>query len=146
MPQITCIQDAVTVFRSFIDPMRIDLKEFFCVILLTDSNHVLGISEIAVGDTAEVAISKKEIFQLCLKANASAIILWYNHPSGYLTPSKSDIALTNEIIAFGNFVDVKILDHLILTSEGYYSLAENDRYEEGLIAKKAECTYTHALL
>ncbi len=126
MPQITCVPDAVALFRSFVDPERIDLKEFFWIMLLTHSHHVLGISEIAIGNTSEVSLPKKEIFQLSLTAHASAIILCHNHPSGHLTPSQSDIALTKEIFAFATLVDVKILDHLILTSEGYYSMMGND--------------------
>jgi DNA repair protein RadC len=128
MYQILCIQDAEQLFRSFIDTARIDLKEFFWVMLLTHSHHVLGISEIAVGDTGEVAIPKKEIFQLCLAAHSSAVILCHNHPSGSLNPSPADIALTKDLVSFGELVDVKILDHLILTSEDYYSLAEHSNF------------------
>ena len=125
MPTITGTQDAVGILRSFIDPDRLDLKEFFWVILLTHSHQVLGITELAIGDVTEVAINKKEIFQLALLSHASCLILCHNHPSGNETPSHSDISLTHDLITFGGLIDVKILDHIILTSELYYSFADN---------------------
>lgn len=62
MPQIRDTDDVVQILRSFIDPHRIDFKEFFWVILLTHSHQILGISEIAIGDTHEISVNKKEIF------------------------------------------------------------------------------------
>jgi DNA repair protein RadC len=124
MPQITCSMQTEALLRSHIDLKRLDLKEFFWIILLTHTNHVLGISEIAVGDTAEVAVNKKEIFQLALKANASHIILCHNHPSGNTQPSLSDLSLTKDIASFSSMIGVTIADHLIISSEGYYSFAD----------------------
>jgi len=125
MPFIRDTNDAVSILRSFIDPSRIDLKEFFWVILLTHAHQVLGVSEVAIGDTNEVIINKKEIFQLALLSHASCVILSHNHPSGNVNPSKADIDLTSDIAAFGALVNIKILDHIILSSEDYFSFADN---------------------
>ena len=65
---------------------------------------------------------------MALKANASSIIIAHNHPSGNLTPSESDVALTKKMKEAGVLLDLPVLDHLILTSEGYYSFAD-----EGLL-------------
>jgi DNA repair protein RadC len=88
--KVASSEDSERVLRSLIDPKRIDYKEFFWVLLLTNANQVIGVSEIAVGNTTGVSVNIKEIYQLALLANAPAIIVAHNHPSGKLTPSESD--------------------------------------------------------
>ena len=63
-----------------------------------------------------------------LKANACCLILTHNHPSGNLKPSNADEALTKKISEAGKLLDIQMLDHVIVTSEGYYSFAD-----EGLL-------------
>jgi DNA repair protein RadC len=70
----------------------------------------------------------KIIYQIALKANACSIILAHNHPPGNINPSEADIQLTRKMVECGKFLDLPVLDHLILTSEGFYSFAD-----EGLI-------------
>lgn len=70
----------------------------------------------------------RRIFQAALKANASGIIIAHNHPSGQLTASDADITITRKIKEAGKFLDIPLLDHMIFTSEKYYSLAD-----EGLL-------------
>jgi DNA repair protein RadC len=77
-----------------------------------------------MGSTSGTTVNLKEIFQLVLKTNAVAIILCHNHPSGNLKPSNADIALTKRIKSLADVVDIAVLDHIILTSEGYYSLSD----------------------
>lgn len=124
-------QTAVVLFREFINPQIMDYKEFCWVMLLSKSRQVLGISQIAAGSTSAALINKKEIFQLALKTNASYILICHNHPSGSLKPSKGDFELTQEIFSFGSMIDIEVLDHIIITSESYYSFAE-----DGLIPSK----------
>jgi DNA repair protein RadC len=70
----------------------------------------------------------KVIFQVALKANACSMILTHNHPSGNLQPSESDIRLTRKLKDAGLLLDLPVLDHLIVSSEGFYSFAD-----EGLL-------------
>ena len=70
----------------------------------------------------------KLIFSTCLKCLCSSVVLIHNHPSGNNTPSNSDIRLTNKLVEAGKLLDIKVLDHLIITSGSYYSFAD-----EGLI-------------
>jgi DNA repair protein RadC len=70
----------------------------------------------------------KVIFQVALKANACSMILAHNHPSGNLQPSESDIRLTRKLKDAGLMLDLPVLDHLIVSSEGFYSFAD-----EGLL-------------
>ncbi len=125
MKKVAKSNEAEPLFRISLDSKRIDYKEFFQVMLLSRANNVLGIAEISVGSTVGTVVNIKEIFQLALKMNASFIILCHNHPSGNLTPSMEDLNLTRNITSFGKMIDVGIIDHLILTSEGYYSFADN---------------------
>ena len=66
----------------------------------------------------------KVIFQIALKSNASSIILAYNHTSGNIQPSEADIKLTKKLKEAGQYLDLPVLDHLIITSETYYSMAD----------------------
>jgi len=125
MPKVIKSSEAATLFRLFADMERIDYKEFFWVMLLSQSQHVLGIGEISVGSTIATAVNTKEIFQLALKGNAPNVIVGHNHPSGNGQPSSQDITLTKDIVSFGKMIGITINDHIIITSEGYYSFADN---------------------
>lgn len=124
MSKVTCPEDSVSIFRQVIPTNRIDYKEYFLVALLSRKNHVLGISIIGMGSTDGACVNIKEIFQLAIKTNSSAIILCHNHPSGNLNPSESDKKLTRKIKEVCGFCDIALLDHLILTKEGYNSFID----------------------
>jgi len=125
MPYVKSSKDAYEVLISIIDKSTIDHKEFFWILLLNHSNRVIGYAEIGKGDTSGVVVNIKEIFQLAIKTNASGVILSHNHPSGNLNASKRDIALTKQVKKAGNLFSISLIDHLILTSESYYSLSDN---------------------
>lgn len=124
MSKVSSMSDAETVLRESIEIKKLDHKEFFWVLLLNHSNCVLGIAEIGRGTTSQVVVNNKEIFQLAIRSNASAIILAHNHPSGNLKPSRSDIMITTKLKDAGKLLDIEVFDHLILTSEGCTSLME----------------------
>jgi len=96
--------------------------------LLNRAYKVLGIVPISRGGIGGTVVDLKLIFGTAFKAGASNIILAHNHPSGNLLPSNQDLALTKKIVAAGNIVDIKIIEHLIITNEGYYSFSD-----EGLL-------------
>ena len=125
MMHIKRSEDADKILRDYIDLERIDLKEFFWVILLSHANRVVGISEIGSGTPKGVVTNLQEIFQLVLKTNASAFIVAHNHPSGNLQPSTNDRNITKKIKKLAKLIDVDLLDHLIMTSEGYFSFSDN---------------------
>lgn len=123
--KITTSQSAEALFRDFIDTERLDYKEFFLVMFLTHGNQVLAISEISVGVTAGTLVSIKEICQLALLIHTStAIIACHNHPSGTLRKSLSDEAITKRIKQALELIDMKLLDHIILTTESYVSFLD----------------------
>lgn len=102
----------------------VSLLRFFQIILLNRANRVLGIVPISVGGTAGTVADPKVIFVSALKCNASSVILCHNHPSGNLKPSQADIELTRKLKAAGQFLDLPVLDHIILTKDAYFSFAD----------------------
>jgi DNA repair protein RadC len=126
-PIIKSSESAADIFREHFPKDRIDHKEFFYVMLLSQKNEVLGISQIGVGFTAGVLINIKEIFQLVLKTNATCFLISHNHPSNALKPSGADIKITEKIRKGAELFDCKLLDHIILSSESYYSFSDDGR-------------------
>ena len=106
----------------------IDLRERFVVIYLNRNNNVIGYYNVSSGGIYSTVVDPKLIFTTALLTGATGIILAHNHPSGNLKPSSTDIKITNNAIESGKLLSINILDHLIITSKGYYSFAD-----EGLI-------------
>ena len=96
--------------------------------LLNRANKVLGIYEVSTGGMTGTVADPKLIFVAALKAGACNIMLVHNHPSGNLKPSKQDEQLTYKIKEGGKLLDIVLLDHLIISNEGYFSMQD-----EGLI-------------
>ncbi len=127
-PSVNCSTDAHQIFLENWDSNIIELKEEFKILLLNRAHKVLGISLISSGGLSGTLVDPKLIFVTALKANSSSIIMAHNHPSGTLKPSSADIQLTSKCVQAGKLLELPILDHLIITRSGFYSLAD-----EGLI-------------
>ena len=96
--------------------------ERFYVALLRRNNEVIGDPvNISSGGVSGTMVDAKMIFRPALEQLASNIILYHNHPSGNLQPSPADIRLTNKLIKAGNTLDIKVLDHLIIAQDNFYS-------------------------
>ena len=98
------------------------------VMFLNRANKALGVSLISKGGMAETVMDVKIILQTALKVHASGIILSHNHPSGNLRPSEPDKQITSKIKEACKYLDLVLLDHIILTDERYYSFTD-----EGLL-------------
>lgn len=125
-PKITASRDAYEIMLSNWDD--IDHSESAYMLLLNRANKVIGIKCVSKGGLSGTVVDPKIVFQTALVCNASYLILLHNHPSQNLNPSDDDVKLTNKIKQAGDFLDLKMLDHIIATSAGYYSFAD-----EGLI-------------
>ncbi|MBN8633357.1 MAG: DNA repair protein RadC [Rhodobacterales bacterium] len=88
--------------------------EVFGVVLLDSQNRVLDVVELFRGTLAQTSVYPREVVKLCLEANAAAVILVHNHPSGSLEPSSADLALTDTLKKALALVDVRVLDHFIV--------------------------------
>lgn len=124
--QVSQSLEVVQVMSKLIGSDRLSLKEFFWVMCLTNSNHILGVSEIGNGTLHSVNVNSREIFQLLLRTNTSKVILLHNHPSGTLRPSEQDIRLTKRIQDMAPLIDAQVIDHVILAQEGYFSFADHN--------------------
>lgn len=127
-PQITCSNDAFELLKSIWEEGKIELLEQFKVLFLNRSNKVLCIYPLSSGGITGTVADPRLVFTAALKVNAVSMILSHNHPSGSLQPSKQDEELTTKIKGAALLLDMKVLDHLIITLEGYYSFAD-----EGLL-------------
>lgn len=125
---VTGTEQAAAICRACFDNGKIDWVEEFIVIALSRSNDVLGFYKISSGGVSGTVADPKVIFQFALLSNASGIIISHNHPSGNLKPSPADINLTRKIQGAASNLDIKLIDHIIITSEGHCSLVE-----EGII-------------
>jgi DNA repair protein RadC len=101
-----------------------DLDREACVVLYLDTRHMLlGREVVSLGSIDHTFMSPREIFRGALLANANAIVLAHNHPSGDPEPSQDDLAVTRRIVAAGELIGVKVLDHLVYGNGQWVSLA-----------------------
>lgn len=126
-PKIITSYEAMTIARHFFPVETIELQERFVVMYLNRANRVIGIYPISVGGITGTVADIRLILSVALKAAATSIILVHNHPSGNLKPSNADVLLTQRIKEAASYMDIKVVDHLILSpdEELYYSFAED---------------------
>lgn len=124
--KITGSDTAFEILKACWNSGTIELQEEFKIILLNRSNHVLGIYPVSKGGISGTLVDPKLVFSVALKCNASSIILAHNHPSGNLKPSRADELLTQKLIKAGIYLDIKVLDHLIITPKGYFSFLDDN--------------------
>jgi DNA repair protein RadC len=122
--KITSSKDAYNLLIKLYDIDTIDYLETFIVLFLDRANQTIGWIKLSQGGISGTVVDKKVLMATALKSGASSIILSHNHPSGNLKPSKSDIDITNQVVEAGKILDIPVLDHHIITSNGYYSFAD----------------------
>ena len=123
-PKISSSRDAFNILNQTWDENKIEFIEQFRVILTNRAQKVLGLVEISTGGVSGTVADPKVIFAAALKAGASGLLMAHNHPSGNLNPSQSDIELTRKMREGGKLLEIQVLDHIIITTEGYYSFAD----------------------
>ena len=96
-------------------------KEHLLVVSLDNRNKIIGIDTVSVGTLNSNLIHPRETFETAIKRHAAQIILCHNHPSGELIPSEDDLIVTKNLVSAGRLLDIEVIDHLIITKEGFYS-------------------------
>ncbi|MGC4038333.1 MAG: JAB domain-containing protein [Chitinophagaceae bacterium] len=127
-PVVKCSSDMYELLKSLWNDNTIELQEEFKVILLNRTNKVLGIYNASSGGISGTVADPKLILVTAIKAGACSIVLSHNHPSGSVKPSHADAQLTRKIAEAAKYLDMSVLDHLIITTEKYFSFAD-----EGLL-------------
>ncbi|MFM1564871.1 RadC family protein [Helcococcus ovis] len=100
------------------------IREEFCILLLDTKNKVISIETISIGTINQSLVHPREVFRIAIMKNSNSIILTHNHPSGDPTPSREDILITERLIKAGEYLGIKILDHLVIGKNKFISLRE----------------------
>lgn len=96
-------------------------KEHCRAILLNSRNQVINVVEVSIGSLNANIVHPREVFKEAIRASAASIILIHNHPSGDLRPSNDDLELTKRLIKAGKLLGINVLDHIIISREGFLS-------------------------
>ena len=91
----------------------------------------MGIREVYVGNVNSSIVRAAEIFRHAIRENCPAIIIVHNHPSGDPTPSQEDIRVTKQMVEAGALLDIEVLDHIVLGSQGHVSMKQKQLGFEG---------------
>lgn len=119
---ITCGEDVASLLRPLLQDQS---HETLYVLYLNHANKLLHHQCISSGGFTSTTVDVRMVFHEALLQKATRIMLCHNHPSGNLRPSNADINVTNKLIAAGKLLDIEVLDHVIVSTEGYFSLKED---------------------
>ena len=106
------------------EPFRNADQEHFVCMSLNGAGQVMNTRVITIGLLNHSLVHPREVFRGAIMDNAASIIVCHNHPSGCLEPSSQDIAITRQLAEAGNVVGIQLLDHIIVTKTGHYSMKE----------------------
>ncbi len=119
---ITGSRDGYQILRKYLSDQR---TEEFWAIFLNQSNRVLHFSQLTQGGINQSIVDIRILFKTALDHYATALIIAHNHPSGNLKPSREDLEITRKIKEAGNMLNIRLLDHLIITQSSYVSLSDD---------------------
>jgi DNA repair protein RadC len=120
-PKITSSKEAYNIMFPLISDLH---HEEFWVLLLNRSNIIIDKNKISQGGIAGTVIDVKIILKKVVEKLASSVILCHNHPSGNIEPSEADIAITKKLKEAAEVMDIKLLDHIIVTDKSYFSFLD----------------------
>ena len=121
---LTKITSSQTIFQ-IMQPIIGELPhEEFWIIYLNNSNKVISKSQLSKGGITGTLVDTRLVFKVALEMGATSLILCHNHPSGTIMPSDADKLITKKLKLAGDSLDVKVLDHLIITETKYYSFVD----------------------
>lgn len=108
-------------------PVEINIREAMIALYLNNSNRTLGWSIASIGGITGTLVDVRLILRDALLTQSTNIILVHNHPSGNLVPSQADQSITDKVKKAVELMDIKLLDHVILTHDSYYSFADEGK-------------------
>jgi len=124
---IRCAEDAATVIRPAFPKRLFSAQECFAVMCLDAKNKTISKPKIvAIGTLTNVSVRPRDIFREAIRINAVGIIIAHNHPSGDLSISRDDKIITQRLTEAANLLEIKLLDHLIITKQSYFSFCDNN--------------------
>jgi len=124
--KISRSQDAENILRPFYENTgMMEQREIFTVLLITRDYKVMGILRAGEGGPASTIVDLQYILRAAILTNSQALILCHNHPSGNTTPSEPDKQMVKKIRDAAKRMDISVLDSVIITDSGFYSMADN---------------------
>lgn len=123
-PQVKDSKDAYALLINKWDMNLIAIQEQFKVILLNRASKVLGLLNLSTGGKTSTVADPGLILAAAMKAGATSILISHNHPTGTLKPSHADLTLTQKLKAAAAYHDINVADHIIVTTEGFYSMTD----------------------
>lgn len=124
---LTSVDEVVSTLRQVFNADTFDWTEEFILLCLNKRNALVGFYKVSSGGIGGTIADPRVIFTTALNCMATNIIIAHNHPSGNLQTSNADDSITKKIKESGEILDIKLLDHIILTDEGYYSYMEEGK-------------------
>ncbi|PKL40782.1 MAG: DNA repair protein RadC [Spirochaetae bacterium HGW-Spirochaetae-1] len=112
------------VFNFLKDKIGDEAQENMVALYINNKNELQSWALVSRGTISETIVHPREVFKCALLSNASAVIMVHNHPSGHLKPSMEDINATKRINEAGMLLGIPLLDHIIISSEGFYSMRQ----------------------
>ena len=119
----TC-SSSVQLSKIYIPLLRGAMKETFRTLLLNSSNQIFRDVLVSEGSLNASVVHPREVFRIAITESAASIIVLHNHPSGNIQPSKEDIEITKKLIDAGELIDIKVLDHIIIAGDNFFSFAK----------------------
>ena len=114
--------------KELADYLKTSLKDYahevFAVVFMNKASKVNHFEVFSTGGISHTIVDPRLIFKKALEVKATSLILCHNHPSGSLRPSRQDEELTAKLKSAGKLLDIQVVDHLIVSDEGYYSFAD----------------------
>ncbi len=115
------------VYDYVIGELKFADRENFLVVGLNSKNVIIGRHLVSIGTLNQTLVHPREVFNWAIKISCASIVVVHNHPSGSVEPSAEDIALTARIVEAGKILGIKVLDHIVVGNDGYYSLKANGK-------------------
>jgi DNA repair protein RadC len=124
--RVTCAKDCAEACCALLQDQA---SEVFGILCLSTKRQIIAYHEVSRGALDSTLVHPREVFKAALLANASAIILMHNHPSGDPTPSADDLALTARLVSAGSVLGIDVLDHIVIGDGRWTSLVELGRLQ-----------------
>jgi len=124
------LKSSKAVFDYLYQSMQKNKKEIFRVMFLDGKNKLIEVEDLFEGSLTSSAVYPREIMKRAIKYDAVSLIFVHNHPSGNPEPSQSDQDITENLVFAGNLMEIKVLDHIIIGDNKYYSFADEGLIEE----------------
>jgi DNA repair protein RadC len=125
--QVNCSLDANKILRPYFEMQGIETYEAMYALFLSRAKRTNGVGLISIGSISGTIVSIQKICQMALLSHSTSVVLAHNHPSGNLTPSAPDEHLTRRVQDALKLIECQLIDHIIITTEGYYSFADEGK-------------------